>query len=40
MGFWNKKVVDFGFDKLKMYGVMSDWLVKEVSDFIEYLILE
>ncbi|RBN37154.1 DNA helicase RecQ, partial [Priestia megaterium] len=36
----NKKVVDFGFDKLKTYGVMSDRSAKEVSDFIEYLISE
>ncbi|TYR80710.1 DNA helicase RecQ [Priestia megaterium] len=36
----NKKVMDFHFDQLSTYGVMSNQSVKEVSDFIEFLISE
>ena len=36
----NKKVVDFGFDKLTTYGLMKSQSVKDVSDFIEFIISE
>lgn len=36
----NKKVIDFGFDKLSTYGIMKDRSAKEVSDFIEFIISE
>jgi ATP-dependent DNA helicase RecQ len=34
----NKKVTEMGFDKLTTYGIMKDKAVKDVSDFIEFLI--
>lgn len=36
----NKKVVEFGFDKLTTYGIMRNRNAKEVSDFIEFIISE
>lgn len=36
----NKKVIDFGFDKLTTYGIMKERSAKEVSDFIEFIISE
>ena len=36
----NKKVVDFGFDKLTTYGLLKSQNVKDVSDFIEFIISE
>ncbi|MHC8517274.1 DNA helicase RecQ [Sporosarcina sp. ITBMC105] len=36
----NKKVVEFGFDKLTTYGIMKGRNAKEVSDFIEFIISE
>lgn len=34
----NKKVIDFGFDKLTTYGLMKGQSAKDISDFIEFLI--
>jgi ATP-dependent DNA helicase RecQ len=34
----NKKVTEMGFDKLPTYGIMKNRGVKEVSEFIEFLI--
>lgn len=34
----NKKVTEMGFDKLPTYGLMKDKGVKDVSDFMEFLI--
>jgi ATP-dependent DNA helicase RecQ len=34
----NKKVTEMRFDKLPTYGILKDKSVKEVSDFIEFLI--
>ena len=34
----NKKVIEMGFDRLSTYGIMKEQGVKEVSDFIEFLI--
>ncbi len=34
----NKKVIELGFDRLSTYGIMKDRGVKDVSDFIEFLI--
>ena len=36
----NKKVKDFGFQKLPTYGILSDKTAKEVNLFIEFLISE
>ncbi|MBM7703677.1 DNA helicase RecQ [Metabacillus iocasae] len=36
----NKKVIDFNFHSLSTYGVMKEQSVKDVSNFIEYLISE
>lgn len=36
----NKKVLDFGFDKLTTYGLMKGQSAKDISDFIEFLISE
>ena len=36
----NKKVKDFGFEKLSTYGIMKDSSAKDVSDFIEFIISE
>lgn len=36
----NKKVVEFGFDKLTTYGIMKGKNAKDVSDFIEFIISE
>jgi len=36
----NKKVIDFGFEKLTTYGIMKDRSAKDVSDFIEFIISE
>ena len=36
----NKKMLEFGFDKLTTYGIMKDRSAKEVSDFIEFIISE
>jgi ATP-dependent DNA helicase RecQ len=34
----NKKVTEMGFDKLTTYGIMKEKSLKEVTDFIEFLI--
>ncbi|MEH7252939.1 DNA helicase RecQ [Neobacillus niacini] len=34
----NKKVMEMGFDKLTTYGILKDKGLKEVTDFIEFLI--
>ncbi|WP_212391249.1 DNA helicase RecQ [Sporosarcina beigongshangi] len=36
----NKKVLEFGFDKLPTYGLMKDRSAKDISDFIEFIISE
>lgn len=36
----NKKVMEFGFDKLTTYGLMKERNAKDVSDFIEFIISE
>ena len=36
----NKKVIDFGFNKLTTYGLMKGQSAKDISDFIEFLISE
>lgn len=36
----NKKVLDFGFNKLTTYGILKGQSTKEVSDFIEFIISE
>ena len=36
----NKKVTEFGFEKLSTYGIMKGRSAKDVSDFIEYIISE
>lgn len=36
----NKKVIDFGFNKLTTYGIMKGQSAKDISDFIEFLISE
>lgn len=36
----NKKVLDFGFEKLTTYGLMKGQSAKDISDFIEFLISE
>ncbi|MDW0118182.1 DNA helicase RecQ [Sporosarcina thermotolerans] len=36
----NKKVLEFGFDKLTTYGLMKERNAKDVSDFIEFIISE
>lgn len=36
----NKKILDFRFDQLSTYGVMNKQSLKEVSEFIEFLISE
>jgi ATP-dependent DNA helicase RecQ len=36
----NKKVIEFGFDKLTTYGLMKGRSAKDISDFIEYIISE
>jgi ATP-dependent DNA helicase RecQ len=34
----NKKIIEFGFNRLSTYGIMKEKSAKEVSDFIEFLI--
>ncbi|WP_422124239.1 DNA helicase RecQ [Planococcus sp. X10-3] len=34
----NKKILDFGFDKLSTYGILKHHSAKEVSNFIEFMI--
>lgn len=34
----NKKILDFGFQKLPTYNILKDMSAKDVSDFIEFLI--
>ncbi|MFS0656208.1 DNA helicase RecQ [Bacillus sp. 179-C3.3 HS] len=36
----NKKVLDFGFDRLPTYGLLAQHSVQKISDFIEFLITE
>ncbi len=36
----NKKVIEFGFDKLTTYGLMKGRSAKDISDFIEFIISE
>ena len=36
----NKKMLDFGFDKLTTYGIMRNRSAKQVSEFIEFIISE
>ena len=36
----NKKVLEFGFNKLSTYGIMKNRSAKDVSDFIEFIISE
>lgn len=36
----NKKVLEFGFDKLPTYGLMSDYTEKQIVDLIELFIAE
>ncbi|MCZ2258030.1 DNA helicase RecQ [Sporosarcina sp. G11-34] len=36
----NKKMMDFGFEKLTTYGIMKGQSAKDVSDFIEFIISE
>lgn len=36
----NKKVIEFGFDKLTTYGLMKERSAKDISDFIEFIISE
>ena len=36
----NKKVFEFGFEKLTTYGLMKDRSAKDISDFIEFIISE
>ncbi|MFS0689074.1 DNA helicase RecQ [Sporosarcina sp. 179-K 8C2 HS] len=36
----NKKVLEFGFEKLTTYGLMKERNTKDVSDFIEFIISE
>lgn len=36
----NKKVLEFGFDKLTTYGLMKERNAKDISDFIEFIISE
>ncbi|CAM3310402.1 DNA helicase RecQ [Filibacter tadaridae] len=36
----NKKVLEFGFDKLSTYGLMKNRNAKDISDFIEFIISE
>jgi ATP-dependent DNA helicase RecQ len=36
----NKKVLEFGFDKLTTYNLMKNRSTKEISDFIEFIISE
>ena len=36
----NKKVIEFGFDKLTTYGFMKGRSAKDISDFIEFIISE
>ncbi len=36
----NKKVLDFGFNKLSTYGIMKNRNAKDISDFIEFIISE
>lgn len=35
-----KKIIEFKFDKLSTYGIMSNLSVKDIGDFIEFLISE
>lgn len=34
----NKKVIEFGFNRLPTYGILKDKSAQEISDFIEFLI--
>ena len=36
----NKKVLDFGFNKLSTYGIMKNKSAKEIAEFIEFIISE
>lgn len=36
----NKKILDFKFDKLSTYGILKGQSMKDVSDFIEFIISE
>lgn len=36
----NKKVIEFGFDKLTTYGLMKGRSAKDISEFIEFIISE
>ncbi|MFS0574914.1 DNA helicase RecQ [Sporosarcina sp. 179-K 3D1 HS] len=36
----NKKVLEFGFDKLTTYGLLKNWNIKDISAFIEFIISE
>jgi ATP-dependent DNA helicase RecQ len=36
----NKKIIELGFSNLKTYGIMNKQSLKEVTDFIEFLISE
>lgn len=40
VGSKNQKVLDFGFSKLSTYGILKGQSVKDVSNFIEFLIAE
>ncbi|RDU35320.1 DNA helicase RecQ [Neobacillus piezotolerans] len=39
-GSQNKKIAEFGFDKLSTYGIMETWSAKDAASFIEFLISE
>ncbi|WP_059172906.1 DNA helicase RecQ [Bacillus sp. FJAT-27445] len=39
-GSQNKKIAEFGFDKLSTYGIMESWTAKDAASFIEFLISE
>lgn len=39
-GSTNKKVLEFGFHHLSTYGLLKDWTLKEVINFIDFLIAE
>ncbi|CEG29661.1 ATP-dependent DNA helicase RecQ [Bacillus sp. B-jedd] len=39
-GSQNKKLIEFGFDKLSTYGIMENWSAKDAGSLIEFLISE
>ncbi|RHW43111.1 DNA helicase RecQ [Neobacillus notoginsengisoli] len=39
-GSQNKKILEFGFDKLSTYGIMENWSAKDAGSLIEFLISE